>query len=263
VIDLHDGGAMRTVTGLLTGAASGVRERALHAPDLDVPAVRQEVGAASPVPGQDRLDAVWDALFAEPVADAAFVGRAEAVTIGAGEPLAAVPSVAPDLDAEGSEPGDHERAADANLHRDLWDAVAALIAADELWVRRPLRLLAGSPCLPGGRASNYETLAPMQHRTPVNPVAGRDAVVPEVLDVQQPLQITSTRRFYAPIGEPPACSPSRDAELREPAAHGDLVDGVDHRNLAGRQALVKIEASERFAIWSHAPILSVEYGAQP
>lgn len=251
---------MSAVASPLPGSPLGVSGRVLHAPDLDVPAVSQEVGAASPVPRQDRLDAVRDAVLAQPIADAPLVGRAQAVTVRAGEALTSVPAVTPDINSKGLKASADERATDADLTRQLRKAVAALVATDEFWARWPQGLLAGSPCFPDRRASHSEFLTPVKHGAPVNPVLPRDAVVPEMLDVQHPLQITRSRRFYAPIGEPPACSPSRDVELREPAAHRDLVNAVDRGDVARRQEVVKVKLAECFAIRSHPLILSVEYG---
>lgn len=263
MIDLHKRQTVCSVTVPLPGSPGGVRGRVLHAPDLDVPAVRQEVSPPTPIPGQDRLNAMRDAVLAEPVAGAALVRRPDQMAILAGEPLAPIPPVAPDLNAETAQAGDDERAAHPYLGGHLFNAVAALVTTDEFRIGRPLRLLPGSPGLPDRRATDAHLPAPQHDRTRIDAVPSCDATVANVLDVQQTVKFIGRWGLNPAIGETASTGSLRNAVRSEPSADGYAIHAEHRGDLAGRHLLLNVQPTERFVIWSHSLILSVEYGTRP
>ena len=68
-----------------------------HAPNFDVPTVRQKVSLVHWREWQRWFVGVFYAMFVQPVINAAFVGRSHQVPILAGEPLTTLPAAQPQL----------------------------------------------------------------------------------------------------------------------------------------------------------------------
>lgn len=202
-------------------------------------------------------------MLAEPVAGATLVRRPDQMAVLAGEPLAPIPPVAPDLNAETAQAGDDERTAHPYLGGHLFNAVAALVTTDEFRIGRPLRLLPGSTGLPDRRATDAHLPAPQHNCARIDAVPLCNATVANVLDVQQPVKFIGRWGLNPAIGETAPTRSLRDAVCSEPATDGYAIHAEHRADLAGRHLLLNVQPMERFGIWSHALILSVEYGTEP
>lgn len=246
-------------------ASFGVPWIAVDAPYLNVPPVRHEVSVHSPVERIDGLVAMGDAMLGKPVIDSLLVERTDLMSIVAREFTPTLPAaIVAERYAKPLHMGTESDVIQAESSSDFLDRkplddieISQNIGA---WKRCSLAFVPG---LPNGGRCDVVSLEPVRDGRWISAEEGSDFPVTLVLNMNHSLQVIGGWLGNTTIEQPLVCRSQLDAISDQPTANTGLGESDQLPDLSGGQSILKVELGEVSPIWSHVPIISVEWGTPP
>lgn len=223
-----------------------------HAPNLDVPAVRQEVGAVRTSERDFRLNFMRDGMSKEPFINVALVAGRNKVAITALDVTLTAPSAFAYRDSVCLAERPNDATAYAESPGNSLDGHACVVQGFELGFCRQNRLVSIATGFPDCRKRNAVLLEPERYGGVVHVIQRCNLAVSHVFVVHQSDEIISRWSHHPAIVQPAIGRTSRNVLSNEPTQYFGLANTIARTNRAGRHSLRLVQAQERFSVRSHA-----------
>lgn len=224
-----------------------------HAPNLDIPAIRPEVGASLPGVRDSRFGPVADAMRVQPVVHQHLKTGPRNVAIVTDPSFALLPSARPDSDAALVRQCVHGSSRNTMHPRDVFEREPAFVERTQFircWHDDNSALTAG---LPKRWPADVVPLEPVHDGRTIGTVSGSNLLVAKVLDVNKALQFFASGRSDASVYKAAVRGSSGHAVVLHPANYFGFADAELCPDLASRQTVGEVQVFEDLSGWSHVP----------